>query len=90
MAQTLRLRVTDFRHGPANARWFGAKFDGATKTWTLTGKDADLFLAKLSNPNTRARCAGLEVVTTDSGPCPYYTTDQGCPLHGEACADGRD
>lgn len=24
--------------------------------------------------------------TDDSVPCPYYTVDQGCPLHGEYCS----
>ncbi len=77
------LKVTDFRHGPKNARWFGARFDPASKTWTLSGKGEVEFWEKRNNPNTRARTAGLEVV---SGYCPHYTVDQGCPLHGELCS----
>lgn len=88
MTTDIRIRITDFRTGPKTARWFGGKYDAASKTWVLTGRNAALFAEKLASPHTRARCAGVEVVGTD-GPCTYWTAAQGCPLHGELCGPER-
>ncbi|GEM_PF-6247138 len=73
------VKGRNFSKGVKYAKRFGGRFDSATKTWQIP---AD----KL--PPTKALAVyGLRLVA--GGGCGLWTDDQGCPLHGEACAEGK-
>lgn len=75
-------QVTDFRHGPQNARWLGARYIPESKVWAFEGKAEEEFWG-YRNRGNNSRTVGLKVVTIK---CPYYTVDEGCAMHGESCA----
>ena len=95
--ESIVVKVIDFKHGPRYARSFGGKFDGTTKLWTIArGKynEAIFNCVEIGRESTY----GLQLVSRFAGEpapvtidtCNLWTLDQGCPLHGELCARGRN
>lgn len=76
---TITVRVNNdrwFGKTVASLRKIGGRFDAASKTWTV---DA-------SSSYNQATLRQLRTSLTTVGGCGLYTSDQGCPLHGETCA----
>lgn len=77
---TVRIKGNDFNRGLRYARQVGGRFNPADKTWNIPADRPEL---------GAANAYGWVIVRRDTR-CPHYTRDQGCPLHGETCAAGRN
>ena len=73
---TVRLaNGKDFTRGLKYAKQVGGRYNPDSKTWSIPDGRPEL---------SNARAYGWQVISTTGG-CSYYTRDQGCPMHGEAC-----
>lgn len=93
--ETVTVQVT------ASGRWFAAtvkdlkwlrgSFDGASKLWTIRNDGSSTFERMIDNPGGfGVRIVGAGAAGGDIETCALWTNDQGCPLHGELCARGRN
>lgn len=83
-AERVMVNPKRFAEGVKSARRLRGTFDPTTKTWLIPSEMVE-FLGRPQWPGL-IRVADRVVVETR---CPHWTLDQGCPLHGEGCADGR-
>lgn len=60
----------------ASLRKIGGRFNPDAKTWTVD----------TSSTYNQATVRQIKSSLTLVGGCPLYTSDQGCPMHGETCA----
>jgi len=77
--QTVTVQVVSFPKGPKFARKFGGRYNPSSKTW-------DIPVTSSSDWLNAPGLYGLQVVTESAG-CPHYDREQGCPMHGEYCAN---
>lgn len=80
-AATVTIKLmggTAFAKGLKAAKRVGGKYDGATQTWAIPADKGEL--------NAPGMYGWVIVRRTERG-CWHYTADQGCPLHGESCAE---
>lgn len=75
----------EFGKAVARVKHLRGVYDGQTQTWTIPDVMLQYF-----------QPWGLRLVTSDTATatrgergqgCPNYTINQGCPLHGELCAE---
>lgn len=86
-----------FALGVASAKALYGRYDGASQTWLIPASHAEFIgglryqgLIRLDAPQAAPSPAATPTAPAPrpTGRCPHYTRDQGCPLHGEYCANG--
>lgn len=90
---TVRITSSRFASVAKDLRWLRGRYDGSAQTWTVANDGSSVYQRMIDNPHG----FGVQIVSTTGATqpasidtCQLWTREQGCVLHGELCARGRN